>query len=555
MNVNICSINSQYIHASSATWCLLAGIKEYGQSSIKARVTEGTINEPITKNIERVLAHEPKVIGFCCYIWNIEYVLHLVDKIKQMHPKIIIVLGGPEVSYNAKEILQNKNIDFVCSGEGEKQFALLLNAIKNNTSFDIDGVCYKKDGKLILSEPRVETDTPPSPYCDEYFENLNGRISYIETSRGCPFSCAFCLSGKCGSVRFFDIEKAKKDLIKLSNSGTKTIKFVDRTFNANEKRAIEIINFIISNYGVTIKKDVCFHFEIAGDILSEEMIRILNSAPLGLFQLEIGMQSFNEQTLRSINRRTDTNKLRENITKLLAARNIHIHIDLIAGLPLEDLESFKKSFNIGFNLFPDMLQLGFLKLLHGSPMRENLEKYPCSFKENPPYEIIETPYITAKELKGLKLTETELDRLWNSGRFRHTVRYLLPFFESAYDMFTKVGEYMSGFKEQIPLDEYTDLCFAFFKNVKGVDSKVLRDKMLLDRLATNSSGVIPKSLKVEDKLLKEVKKMLENNPATSSKKGVRRSVALLYSENKGVYADYKAKNPVTGEYPLQFFDI
>lgn len=551
MRVNICSLNSQYIHSSLAPWCLLAGIKKYSRGKYSASVIEGTTNEDFDSVFLRFTQNQPQVIGFCVYIWNVKTVLKLVEKIKADFPETLIVLGGPEAGYNAENLLKNTSADFICSGEGEKQFALLLDAVFFRQNFDIDGVCYRKNEKIIISAPRTETDTPPSPYCDEYFKTLNQRITYFEASRGCPYSCAYCLSGKCGTLRHFDIYQVKSDLIKLAKSGTKTVKFVDRTFNANEKRAKEILLFLIENFAQS--GDLCFHFEIAGDILSEQLISIFNSAPKGLFQLEIGMQSFNEQTLEYINRRTNTKKLRENIKKLIAPRNIHIHIDLIAGLPKEDYRSFINSFNIGFSLSPDMLQLGFLKLLHGSAMGEDRERFPLEYNSFPPYEVISTPDISKAELDKLRLTENALDKLYNSGRFRRTVEYLLPFFKDAYSLFYSFGEFLNGYPTQIPLDILNGLIFEFFSAADGVDKTVLRDKMVLDRLATNSSGVIPKQLKIEDKNLKTAKKTA--NEILPKADFIKRSVAIIYSQQKIAVADYTARDKVTGEYTVNLIDF
>ena len=328
-------------------------------------------------------------------------------------PDSVIILGGPEVSYNPKEVLETSGwCDFVISGEGEYPFALLCDALRTGESFHIPGLCYRSGEDIIVNEPYVSDSEPPSPYCEEFFASLKGRIAYLETSRGCPYSCAFCLSGRCGSVRFFDIERAKREMLLLAKSGTQTVKLVDRTFNANKARAKELWRFVISEHGRGIPENVCFHFEIAGDILDDESIEILNSAPKGSIQLEIGMQSFNEKTLAYINRKTNTAKLIENIKKLLAPQNHHIHIDLIAGLPFEDMESFKNSFNIGYELRSNMLQLGFLKMLKGSRIREEAQKWGYKFKSKSPYEIMENNFISFDELIKLKFIEELFEKYY-----------------------------------------------------------------------------------------------------------------------------------------------
>lgn len=558
----ISTLNSKYIHSSLAPWCLLAGIRKYGLPDISPHVIEGTINEYLSDVCKRITERNPDVVGFCCYIWNIRQTVELISMVKEKLPDSIIILGGPEVSYNQKQMLENnQHIDYILSGEGEKPFALLLNAISSgelNNIENLPGLSYRNSsGDIIISEMYISDEEPPSPYTDEYFESLKGRIAYLETSRGCPYSCAFCLSGRCGNVRFFDIERAKKELISLANSGAKTIKLVDRTFNANKKRACEIFEFIIDNCGKLIPEDICFHFEIAGDILDSDTINLLKKAPAGLMQLEIGLQSFNEKTLSYINRKTNTEKLKSNISKLIQNANMHIHIDLIAGLPFEDITSFEKSFNIAYAFNPNMLQLGFLKLIHGSDMRENSEKYPCVYSETAPYEVIETPWISSDELKKLHSTEDALERMYNSGRFRRTLNYLIS--ECGYEpfeLFMSFGLYADASREsKKTLDEYTKLIYTYFlsEKEKNIDSAILRDMMVLDRIATNPSGYIPDILKIEDENLRRVRIMLDENPETKRKKGIRRGVALLYSDrfkNSFVYADYERKNPVTGEYQL-----
>lgn len=560
MNVVICSINSKYIHSSLAPWCLYAGVGEYCEKSINATVIEGTVNEDIRLVAKRITEQSPDVLGLCCYIWNIDFVYNLIGLVKAEIHNCKIILGGPEVSYNCESILtRQKYIDFIVSGEGEKAFPQLLNCIEKGVEPEnIEGINYKCNSGLHLTPPAVLKDDPVSPYTDEYFKNLNGRITYLETSRGCPYSCAFCLSGRCGKVRFFDIERAKKDILSLARSGTKTVKFVDRTFNADKSRAKELYRFIIDNFNNgNIPQNVCFHFEIAGDILDRETIEILTNAPKGLFQLEIGMQSFNEKTLNYINRKTDTKKLTENILKLTENRNMHIHIDLIAGLPFEDFESFKESFNIGFSLNSNMLQLGFLKLLHGADMRENKERYVCEFSKEPPYEVISTPYLSETELNILHGVEDAVDRVYNSGRFKRTVDYALNKSGiSPFDFFLNFSKFIQKEStEKITLDRYTEFLFNYIKTLSDVKADELRDVMVCDRLATNASGKIPEALKIHDKMLKKYKAFLNSSEEYRQTQKSVRGVAILYSQNKLVYVDYCLDSIVDGEYELRFVDI
>ncbi len=550
MKTVICQINSKYVHSSLAAWCIKAGVEKFCTDNIEVSVLEGTINENTEDVLTRIVSKEPEIIGFCCYIWNISYVRELAQKVRDCLPECKIVFGGPEVSYNTEEVLkQNNFVDFVISGEGEYPFSYLTDCIEKGTVPENNGICYRKGDGYYISEPYVSCEEPPSPYCEDYFSALRGRIAYIETTRGCPYSCAFCLSGRCGGVRFFDINRVKNEITALANSGTKTVKFIDRTFNAHNERSKDILRFILSNVGRQIPVGVCFHFEIAGDILDDEFISLLTSAPKGLFQLEIGMQSFNEPTLAAINRKTDCEKLKNNIKRLVDARNMHIHIDLIAGLPLENYETFRKSFNTAYELNADMLQLGFLKLLHGADMREYPDKYPCKFSSSPPYEVISTPYITKEELSLLRGVEDALERTYNSGRFRETLRYIEALGFIPFDIFERIAKRLNGSKEA-SLDEYTAFLYGILCDFEGVDKAVLRDIMLCDRIATVADGKIPKCFRTYDPFLKTTKHSLEKNADTKRRDGVKRTVALLYSEKNVVWCDYTDSDPITGRYEL-----
>ena len=553
MRAVICCLNSQYIHSSLAPWCLLAGVRTYTNTdSVSATVVEGTINEPIETVLQRILEQKPTAVAFCCYIWNVQTVLVLAEQLKRRMPQLQIIVGGPEVSYRAADVLQQSAIDYVLSGEGERPFAELLTALATNRSVeDIRGLSYRMENRVVVGEPFVTKELPPSPYVDEYFETLNGRIAYLETSRGCPFSCAFCLSGRCGGVRYYPLERAEQEIIKLANSGTKTVKFVDRTFNADRKRALHIIRFIISHYGIQIPQNVCFHFEVAGDLLDEETVTVLSEAPAGLFQLEIGVQSFHEPTLRAVSRKTDIAKLTKSVRRLLACNTVHIHIDLIAGLPQETLSIFAESFDKAFCLFPHMLQLGFLKVLHGTPMREYTEQYPCEFSALPPYEVIGTPWISESELETLHRIESVLDRLYNSGRFRRTVEYLLqstgvsPFY-----LFHRLAARLPD--ERMSLDAYTQQVYTVCCTLDGVDVETLRDRMVCDRLATNASGIVPAFLQRDEKERKRLKRLADSNVRFRRADGIKRGTALV--QGQLVYADYDTPHPVTGEYTLQYFN-
>lgn len=542
MKVLLVTVNSKYVHSSLGVWYLKASAKEYSKN---VHILESTIKENKDILIEKIVKEKPNILGFSSYIWNISFLKEILPKIRECLPETIIYLGGPEVSYNAEEVLNDiKSVDLIMSGEGEEPFYNLLSDYNRGISeFKIEGI-YTRNFK---TQPYTNQKEPISPYTDEYLCYLNGRISYIETSRGCPYSCSYCLSGRLCKTKFFNMETVKDNISLLQNSGSKTIKFVDRTFNCNPKRAAEIIDYIIENN--PIYTGICFHFELAGDILTDELINSLNKAPKGLIQIEVGVQSFNEETLKAVNRKTDIEKVKFNMARVLEKNNVHTHMDLIAGLPKEDLESFKHSFNSLFALKPHMLQLGFLKLLHGSPMES--ESYSVHQSE-PPYEIIKNKWLSEEDFKKIKYAEDAVDRLYNSGRFnlltQKAIDKAFENDENPFDMFMKFGmENNSGYKQS--LEDFCERTKKYFE--KYFDICEINDIMKLDYIRHNPSK-LPGCIREENsgKLIK----MLDKVDGIKRKKAVKRSAVYLKTENKIAWVDYENKDPVTGLYKLNKID-
>ncbi len=413
------------------------------------------------------------------------------------------------------------------------------------------GICSRAHPRDI--PPYFSDSVPKDPYTGAFLDSVGGRIVYLETSRGCPFRCAFCLSGNSSDFKYFPLPEVFSQILTLSGSGTQTVKFVDRTFNSNPDRCDRIITFIRDNYGKRIPEGVCFHFEIAGDILRQETIELLCSMPRGAVQLEIGLQSFNGKTLDAVRRHTDLARLQENIKRLLAPRNMHIHIDLIAGLPHEDYQSFGRSFDTAYALGADMLQLGFLKLIHGCDMREHPEHYGVRFCSEPPYEVTETDWLGPEDLDRLHRIEDALDRLYNSGRFRRTLRYLLsvsglsPF--AFYEAFAlSIPRSVAG----ISLDDYAELFFRFASGLPGTDPEALRDHMLCDRMVTSNSPHLPAFLKRMDPLLKKARLRVIRLHHLEHARNLPLGVGILYSRKEIVYSFHERKDPVTQEYPLLY---
>lgn len=560
-------LGAKYVHASPAPWCLAAGIKKYAPELYhRVRIVEATVNQPATDVLERIIATVPVLVGFSCYIWNIDATLALCTALKQALPHVIIILGGPEVSFCAKEVLKNNiQVDYILSGEGEESFPAFLRAVLapkkpelllEQAQQAISGLCGRNaDGSIYQIESFMFDGMVPSPLTAGYAEAVKGRIAYFETSRGCPYTCAFCLSGSCGKPRYFELNNIMPDLLNLANCGTRTIKFVDRTFNANPTHANKILKFILEHYGKEIPKGICFHFEIAGDILREETFNLLEQMPAGSVQLEIGIQSFCEKTLNSVKRKTDTAILQSNIQRLVSMGNMHIHIDLIAGLPYENLTIFAESFDKGYALGAHMLQLGFLKLLHGSEMRNQRQAYPCEFDKNAPYEVRSTPWLSVQDFDLLHHTEEAVDRVYNSGRFRLTADYILSVSGlTPFEFYSGVGIAASnaGVGLGVSLDDYTSVLQEYCVSLHNVDSEMLRDFLVRDRLSTNSTGRLPQCLYRQDVKMAKIVKWLSENPETMPPKGVRRGIALLYATKVVCWVDYdqKERNPVTDRWKL-----
>ncbi len=551
-NAVICCINSKYIHSSLAPWCLLSGVRESGFHDISAAVVEGTINENVLAVAERIEKMKPNAVGFCCYIWNINYVLETARILKERLPELTVFLGGPEVSFNPKQTLEkNAFVDYIISGEGETALPKLLHALADN-EIPPKGLATMRIGNEISTGVYHKVKNTVSPYCKEYFDSLNGRIAYIEASRGCPYNCAFCLSGAEKNVSYFELERVKSEMLQLANSGTKTVKFVDRTFNAGKKRAAQILTFIKENYGKAIPSDVCFHFEIAADILDVGLLELISSMPSGSVQFEAGIQSFNEKTLEAVNRKTNLEKLCKNVKELVSYKNCHVHIDLIAGLPFENMASFKESFNRAFELGANMLQLGFLKILHGSCMETDKEKYPCEYSKKPPYEVISTPWLSESELKQLHIFEDAFERLCNSGRFERTVEYIMKTqTKTPFDVIDGFSRFVDERLESgASLEQFTESVFDYFSALDGIDSVILRDKMITDRLASNSSGIIPKCLQIHDERLRKAKHELAVR--YPQKRGIKRSAAILYESGDVIFCDYDKKDRASGEYTVRY---
>ena len=426
-------INSKYVHTNLAIRYLKKYIEE--NSNEKIKIYESSINNNIQKIIRDVVEYEPDNIFFSVYIWNVEMVFKITKELKKILPNKRIILGGPEVSYNPDEILEkNIEIDGILIGEGEN---VLLNFLTKDIK-DVKGVYYREDNKIKFNgfEPLIENlDIIPFPYDDEELEDVH-KIVYYESSRGCPFNCSYCMSSIDKSVRYFSLERTKKDLKKFIDIGTRLVKFVDRTFNLNKDRYMEIWKFLLENY----RENITFHFEINANIFDDEVLEFLKKVPRKLFQFEIGVQTTNPSTMKAINRNNSLDRLFHNVTCI--NKNIHLHLDLIAGLPFEDYETFGKSFDYVYKTKCEMIQLGFLKMLKGTQMKDEGEKYSYKYLDFPPYEILSNEFISYKDICRLKDIEEVLDFYYNSQKFLKSVDFVVEnFFESPFKFFESIGDF------------------------------------------------------------------------------------------------------------------
>lgn len=545
-------IASKYIHQNLAPWCLKAGLQAYGVC-IPCQVVEVNINQPLFKSLEAIARHRPTILGISCYIWNMEYAASLMACLRQLFPDVVMVGGGPEVGFRpADAISRFPQLDYVITGPGEYAFAMLCKALQEGRCpNDIPGLTFRQGEGVCSTPPQPLPGPPPSPYGEDVggIEGLCGRIAYIETSRGCPFACAFCLSGRDDPVTFLPMEEVHKQLRALVGAGVQTVKFVDRTFNCNKARAMEILRFLLNLQAGGEGAGVCFHFEVAADLFDDEMLALLTTAPPGLFQMEAGIQSFHAPALEACNRKTDLEKACRNIRTLLGPGNIHLHVDLIAGLPYEDIGAFAQSFEAAFALRPHMLQLGFLKLLHGSELRRRREEYGYHATENPPYEVFESKWMSYGDMTLLKACEDALERLYNHGRFHETIAYVCRAAGiSAFQFFCDMGTLLAKEPGGVSKARCAALVLEGGGRYNRIDAMALRDCLVRDWLRSDNTGRLPPCLKVQDPRLSPAVSALRRHYGRDNGLGV----AILYHGSDRLFvAEYERQNPVTGEYPAR----
>ena len=460
MKILLTTLNTKYVHTNIALRYLYETIKNDYEVIRK----EFSINDQIEKIISDITDYNADIIAFSVYIWNIEMTLKIAENIKNIYPYIKIIFGGPEVSYNSKEFMQkNHFIDYICLGEGEESFPALIKYITQNNSDEnlLGSITHKCDNKIKEGKLGIVKDVTKIPrICQGIADEYDGKIVYVETVRGCPYNCSYCLSSTIKGIRPFEMNRVKEELKILMDKKVTLIKFVDRTFNYDKKRALEIWKFLLEN---NISSQ--FHFELSAHLIDDEMFEFLRTVPKDVFKFEIGVQSTNFETIKAINRTTDFNILSNIVKQLSDLQTISLHLDLIAGLPYENIESFKQSFDDVYNLNPTELQLGFLKMLSGTKIKNEQDKFNYVYTSYPPYEVLKNDFVSYDDLKRLKRIEEVLELYYNSMRFAKSLKYFLRNYNSAFEFYDELANFYKEnnlFDRKISTEEQYDILAKFY---------------------------------------------------------------------------------------------
>ena len=538
MKILLAACNAKYIHSNLAVYDLKAYSSDYDEHVI---LREYTINQPKDEILKDIYSSGADVVCFSCYIWNISFVRELIRDLVKILPKTAFWAGGPEVSYDAEKFLtEMPEMTGVMVGEGEKTFHDLLEFyIDGKDSLEeISGIAYRTGDKIIHNGWRELMDLSAIPFVYEHLEKFENRIIYYESSRGCPFSCSYCLSSIDKKLRFRDLELVKKELQFFLDHRVPQVKFVDRTFNCKHEHAMTIWKYILEHdNGVTN-----FHFEVSADLLRDEEMDLMAKMRPGLIQLEIGVQSTNPETIRAIHRHMDLDKLERCVDRVHSFRNIHQHLDLIAGLPYEDYDTFHRSFNDVYQMKPDQLQLGFLKVLKGSLMKEEAEKYGIVHKEKEPYEVLSTQWLPYGDVLKLKAVESMVEVYYNSGQFQHTLEYLVPLAKDAFTFYESLGAFYEkkGYSEishsrmrryEILLEylqEETDV------SVEKASQKMLYDLYLREKLKKRPS--FAPDQKVYETAIWDYRKA-NHIPKTAH--------IEVFADGRAVLFDYERRDPLS----------
>ncbi len=560
MKILLTAVNAKYIHSNLAVYSL----KAYSKCP-EVELAEYTINQQLDEILMDLYKRKSDVLCFSCYIWNLDYVEALIREIHKLRTELPIWVGGPEVSYDSVDVLNRlPEVTGVMKGEGEETFSELCKAwcFEEGASLEylknIKGITYRDVTGIPVENPwREIMDLSKVPFVYKDMSLFQHKIIYYESSRGCPFSCSYCLSSVDKRLRFRDLALVKKELKFFIDHEVPQVKFVDRTFNCKHDHAMEIWKFLAENdKGITN-----FHFEVAADLLTDQEIEFLSGVRPGLFQLEIGVQSTNEKTIREIRRVMDFAKVTEVVKKIQEAGNIHQHLDLIAGLPFEDVSSFAKSFDDVYGLKPEQLQLGFLKVLKGSYMESMQEVYGFAHKNRPPYEVLYTKWLSYEDVIRLKRVEEMVEVYYNSRQFTHTMEELEKEYSSAFSLYDRLGTFYEEknlFKVNHKRSARYDILLQYIECYHKEKKEIFRDLLTFDYYLRENAKSRPEfagEYKVSKEYLRDFYQREEKNHEylpdyeNYDKNQLRRMTHLEYFETKDCYVlfDYENRNPLNQE--------
>ena len=538
MKILLAACNAKYIHSNLAVYDLRAYASAY-QEHILLR--EYTINQTKDEILKDIYLTGADVVCFSCYIWNISFVKDLLCDLHKILPETKFWAGGPEVSFDAEAFLRKTpQMTGVMTGEGEKTFLELVHYYVDGEGSlaEIPGIVYRDGEEIYNNGWRELTDLSEIPFVYEQLKDFENKIIYYESSRGCPFSCSYCLSSIDKKLRFRNLELVRRELQFFLDHRVPQVKFVDRTFNCRHEHAMEIWRYILEHdNGVTN-----FHFEISADLLRYEEIQLMSKMRPGLIQLEIGVQSTNTDTIHAIHRHMDLVKLERSVAKIHSFGNIHQHLDLIAGLPYEDYNTFHRSFNDVYEMKPDQLQLGFLKVLKGSLMEQEAQKYGILHKEKEPYEVLSTNWLSYREILKLKRVESMVEVYYNSGQFQNTLEYLVPQFEDAFIFYEKLGTFYEekGYSEisHSRMRRY-EILLEFLKEETQIDAETAAQYMLYD-------------LYLRERLKKRPSFAADQKPYESAVWAYRKEHRIsrtahieVFPGGKAILFDYENRNPLS----------
>lgn len=544
MKILLAACNAKYIHSNPAVYDLRAYASRYKESVL---LREYTINQTKDEVLKDIYRSKADVVCFSCYIWNISYIKELLPDLKKILPGTAFWAGGPEVSFDAEKILkERRELTGIMVGEGEETFLeLAAYYIEGRKRLEeIRGIAFRNGETVIHNGWRESMDLSRVPFAYEQAEDFANRIIYYESSRGCPFSCSYCLSSIDKKLRFRDLSLVKKELQFFLDRKVPQVKFVDRTFNCRHSHAMEIWKYILEHdNGITN-----FHFEISADLLQEEEMELMSRMRPGLIQLEIGVQSTNPETIGAIRRTMNLDRLRTSVARIKSFGNIHQHLDLIAGLPHEDYDSFRNSFNEVYAMEPDQLQLGFLKVLKGSAMYQEAEHHKILYKEKEPYEVLGTRWLSYEDILRLKMVESMVEVYYNSGQFQHTLKWIMEEVQEPFGFYESLG----AFYEEKGYGEISH-------------SRIRRYEILLEFLQEKTelsvetvSGYMVYDLYLREKLKKRPSFALDQKKYEKAVWSFRKAHEIpktahieVFGEGSAVLFDYEKRNPLTNNAAAQ----